>query len=216
MTEALKKLKNQKYIGAIQLADEAARVLDQYVPRQERASVTEVPDERMVRYYSTEGLISPPEARQGLSAVYGYNHLLQLLVIKRLQADHLPIRKIKELVEGKTERELEQLLDVKRARHERDGPKNAATVYLESLLQPMHGKSAHGKSAARGQAAENLQTAVAASASLSSAWARVEIEPGLELHIRDDYRLPETGKDRQRLARRMLNEIESRGQGPRK
>lgn len=208
MTEALKKLKHQKYVGAIQLADEAARVLDQYVPRQERASVTEVPDERMVRYYSTEGLISPPEAKQGPSAVYGYNHLLQLLVIKRLQADHLPIRKIKEFVEGKTERELEQLLDVKRARHERDGPKNAATLYLESLL---HGSQP--KASARLHVADNLQ-APAYSASSASAWARVEVEPGLELHIRDDYRLPETSKDRQRLARRMLNEIESHGQEP--
>ncbi len=206
MTEALKKLKNQKYVGAIQLADEAARVIDRYVPKQERASVTEVPDERMVRYYTTEGLISTPEARQGPSAVYGYNHLLQLLVIKRLQADHLPIRKIKELVEGKTERELEQLLDVKHA----VGPKNAATVYLESLLH-----TAPSRPAARLQAADNL-SAPAASTGQASAWARVEIEPGLELHFRQDYRLPETAKDRQRLARRMLNEIESNGQGPRK
>ncbi len=208
MTEALKKLKNQKYIGAIQLADEAARVLNQYVPRQERASVTEVPDERMVRYYSTEGLISPPEAKQGLSAVYGYNHLLQLLVIKRLQADHLPIRKIKELVEGKTQRELEQLLDVKRARHERDGPKNAATLYLESLLHV-----SQPKASARLQASDNLQPPVYSTGS-ASAWARVEIEPGLELHIRNDYLLPETSKDRRRIARRMLNEIESHGQEP--
>ena len=215
MTEALKKLKNQKYVGAIQLADEAARVLDRYVPRQVRASVTEVPDERMVRYYSTEGLISPPEARQGPSAVYGYNHLLQLLVIKRLQADHLPIRKIKELVEGKTERELEQLLDVKHARHERDGPKNAATVYLESLLH-----KPQARPATRLQAVEDLASPAAstgaASTGQASAWARVEVEPGLELHFRQDYRLPETAKDRQRLARRMLNEIESHGQGPRK
>lgn len=210
MTETLKKLKNRKYVGAIQLADEAARVIDQYVPRQERASVTEVPDERMVRYYSTEGLISAPEARQGPSAVYGYNHLLQLLVIKRLQADHLPIRKIKEFVEGKTERELEQLLDVKHARHEREGPKNAATVYLESLLH-----KPQARPATRPQVVEALPPP-AASTGQASAWARVEVEPGLELHIRQDYRLPETAKDRQRLARRMLNEIESHGQGPRK
>jgi DNA-binding transcriptional MerR regulator len=192
------------------LADEAARVIDQYVPRQERASVTEVPDERMVRYYSTEGLISPPEARQGPSAVYGYNHLLQLLVIKRLQADHLPIRKIKELVEGKTERELEQLLDVKHVRHERDGPKNAATVYLESLLH-----KPQARLATRPREVEERRAAAAPSGQ-ANAWARVEVEPGLELHIRQDYRLPEAAKDRQRLARRMLNEIESHGQGPRK
>jgi DNA-binding transcriptional MerR regulator len=164
----------------------------------------------MVRYYTTEGLISPPEARQGPSAVYGYNHLLQLLVIKRLQADHLPIRKIKDLVEGKTERELEQLLDVKHTRHERDGPKNAATVYLESLLH-----KSQARSATRFQAIADLASP-AASTGQASAWARAEVEPGLELHIRQDYRLPETAKDRQRLARRMLNQIESHGQRPRK
>src|SRR5215216_5467 len=96
-----KDLRTQKYVGTAQLADEAARLISRFVPRQERGSVSELPDERMVRYYSTEGLISPPEGRQGPAAVYGYEHLLQLLVIKRLQADHLPIRKIKQLVEGK-------------------------------------------------------------------------------------------------------------------
>src|SRR5262245_35765624 len=131
MREKLKSFRGQKFIGATQLADAAARLIAEIVPRQERGSVTEVPDERMVRYYSGEGLISAPEGKQGLSAVYGYGHLLQLLVIKRLQAEHLPIRKIKELVEGKSERELEQLLGV-----EKENPdKNAATQYLESLLK---------------------------------------------------------------------------------
>src|ERR1044071_7023964 len=112
MKEKLKNLRGEKFIGTAQLADEAARLIGQFVPRQERGSVSEVPDERMVRYYSAEGLISPPEGKQGLSAVYGYSHLLQLLVIKRLQAKHLPIRKIKELVDGKSEAELEQMLEI--------------------------------------------------------------------------------------------------------
>src|SRR5438876_3184694 len=86
MTEKLKTLKQRKYVGAVEFADEAARLVWQFVPRQERGSVTEVPDERMVRYYTAEGLLSAPEGRQGASAVYGYTHLLQLLVVKRLQA----------------------------------------------------------------------------------------------------------------------------------
>jgi DNA-binding transcriptional MerR regulator len=132
MREKLKGFRGQKFVGTTQLADTAARFITEFVPRQERGSVTEVPDERMVRYYSGEGLISPPEGKQGLSAVYGYGHLLQLLVIKRLQSVHLPIRKIKELVEGKSERELEQILGI-----ENENPKkNAATQYLESLLKP--------------------------------------------------------------------------------
>ena len=62
MTETLKSRKHRKYIGALEFADEAARLVGQFVPRQERGSVTEVPDERMVRYYIAEGLISAPEA----------------------------------------------------------------------------------------------------------------------------------------------------------
>ena len=206
MKEKIKGLKEQKYIGANQLADEAARLIARFVPRQERGSVSEVPDERMVRYYSAEGLISPPEGKQGLSAVYGYSHLLQLLVIKRLQADHLPNRKIKEVVEGKGERELERLLDIDAAAEPR--ARNPATEYLKSLLKP-----SAPRAAARRVAAGPIPPPPAA-ASFKSAWARVEVEPGLELHIREDYTLPDEAKERQRLARRMLTEIESHGKQP--
>src|ERR1044071_7905728 len=133
MRERLKELRGRKFIGTAQLADEAAQLVSRFVPRQERQSVSLVPDERTVRYYSTEGLLAPPEGKQGLNSVYGYQHLLQLLFIKRLQAEHLPIRKIKELVEGKSERELEQLLDTGEPAKtpSRAAPGNAATEYLE-------------------------------------------------------------------------------------
>src|SRR5215468_11571776 len=113
MTDKLRSLRSHKYIGAVELADQAAGLIDQLVPRQDRGSVSEVPDERMVRYYISEGLIAAPEGRQGSAAVYGYTHLLQLLVVKKLQADHLSIKNIRELVEGKADRELEQLLKLK-------------------------------------------------------------------------------------------------------
>ena len=202
--KGIKDLKTQKYVGTAQLADEAARHISRFVPRQGRASVTELPDERMVRYYSAEGLISPPERKQGPAAVYGYEHLLQLLVIKRLQAEHLPIRKIKEVVEGKSARELEQLLNIDRETETHAAPKNAATQYLESLLKT---------SAPQATSRPALQASPAATAAnqSKSAWARVEIEPGLELHIRDDYRLSEDARDRKLLARRILNEIEKHG-----
>jgi DNA-binding transcriptional MerR regulator len=211
MREKLKSLRGQKFVGTTQLADAAARLITEFVPRQERGSVSEVPDERMVRYYSGEGLIAPPEGKQGLSAVYGYGHLLQLLVIKRLQADHLPIRKIKELVEGKSERELEQLLNI-----ESEKPKNAAVEYLESLLKPRtpsSQSSAPQPSASRMPAARMARLAATAqqtpAPAAMNAWSRVEVEPGLELHIRQGYQLPDDVKERQRLARRILSEIEN-------
>ncbi len=208
MKERLKELRGRKFIGTAQLADEAAQLVSRFVPRQERQSVSLVPDERTVRYYSTEGLLAPPEGKQGLNSVYGYQHLLQLLVIKRLQAEHLSIRKIKELVEGKSERELEHLLDVEERTkaQARSAPKNAATEYLETLLT---------RPAARVSAAPAPPPSVGFAATAShSAWSRVEVEPGLELHIRDDYRLPDDAKERQRLARKLLSEIQQHGPEP--
>ena len=206
-------LRDQKYIGAVQLSDEAARLLSHFVPRQERGSVTEVPDERMVRYYSSGGLISPPESRQGVSAVYGYLHLLQLLVIKRLQAEHLPIRKIRELVDGRTEEGLEQLLGVEAGGPTSVPTRNSAIEYLESLLPNRPVKSPLPQAASFAVAEETARYAAGVS---SSEWTRVEIEPGLELHIRGDYCLTRDAKERQRLGRRILTEIDNHGDTPRK
>jgi DNA-binding transcriptional MerR regulator len=195
MTEKLKSLKHKKYVGAVEFADEAARLVGQFVPRQERGSVTEVPDERMIRYYVAEGLISAPEGRQGAAAVYGYTHLLQLLAVKRLQAEHLPIKKIREMVEGKTASALEQILEVANPSAAR---KNSAMLYLESLIKPKPAK-----------VFAPLAAAPAASLSAAkSAWARIEIEDGLELHVRDDYQLADDTRERQRLARAILNELD--------
>jgi DNA-binding transcriptional MerR regulator len=195
MTEKLKTLKQKKYVGAVEFADEAARLVEQFVPRQERGSVTEVPDERMVRYYTAEGLLSAPEGRQGAAAVYGYTHLLQLLVVKRLQAEHLPIKKIREMVEGKSAAELEQLLEGASGRL---GRKNSAMQYLESLIKPMP---------ARRLAPQPAAPAAALNAS-NRAWSRIEIEDGLELHVREDYRLADDARERQRLARAIVNELD--------
>jgi DNA-binding transcriptional MerR regulator len=199
MTERLKSLKQKKYVGAVEFADEAARLVGQFVPRQERGSVTEVPDERMVRYYTAEGLLSAPEGRQGAAGIYGYTHLLQLLAVKRLQAEHLPIRKIRDMVEGKSTAELEQLLEGTGG-----GParKNSALLYLESLLKP-----ATAKPSAPPQAAPAAAAAQSASAA-KSAWSRIEIEDGLELHVRDDYQLHDDARERQRLARTIINELD--------
>ena len=208
MKDRLKELRGRKFIGTAQLADEAARLVSRFVPRQDRQSVSLVPDERTVRYYSTEGLLAPPEGKQGQNSVYGYQHLLQLLVIKRLQAEHLPMRQIKELVEGKSERALEQLLDVEEPAkaQARAAPKNAATEYLETLLT---------RPAARRAAAPAPPPSAGFAPTVShSAWSRVEVEPGLELHIRDDYRLPDDAKERQRLARKLLSEIQQHGPEP--
>src|SRR5258708_9708263 len=130
MKKNLDSLQQKKYIGVADLADETARVLRGSGPMQEKATVTEVPDERTIRYYLNEGLLSPADEKQGTASVFGYRHLLQLLVIKKLQSEHLPIRKIRELVIARKERELERLL----GDEQNSTPKNDAMRYLETLL----------------------------------------------------------------------------------
>src|ERR671932_10436 len=49
--------------------------------------VREVPDRRTIRYYTTLGLVDRPAAVRGRTALYGRRHLLQLVAIKRLQAE---------------------------------------------------------------------------------------------------------------------------------
>src|SRR5262249_62239325 len=74
-----------------ELAELAAGVLaagDQPDGRLARANgrVRDVPNERLIRWYVTVGLLDPPLSRRGRVAWYGPRHLLQLVAIKRRQA----------------------------------------------------------------------------------------------------------------------------------
>ncbi|HLL71583.1 MAG TPA: MerR family transcriptional regulator [Pyrinomonadaceae bacterium] len=209
MNSPLENIRGQKYIGVVELANQAARILAQIGTTQDRGTVSEMPDERTLRYYLAEGLLSPASEKQGTASVFGYQHLLQLLVVKKLQSEHLPIRKIKELVDGRSERELERLLGL----DAKAGAKNEALSYLEKLLT----RSTSPASVLRTQntaarpapemtrPAPNLSTRRQAAPSSPATWERVEIEPGLELHVRGDYAPPVEAKGVRRLTRLILN-----------
>ena len=202
-------MKGRTFIGVAELAEEAAGILAEIGPVQERGTVTVVPDERTIRYYLSEGLLAPAEDKQGTASVFGYLHLLQLLVVKKLQAEHLPIRKIRELVAGRTERELERLLGVDEKHKEK---KNEAINYLESLLtSKTHASSPMPKASVPQQNLYSQQAARPAQAKpAGGSWSRVEIEPGLEVHVRDDYEPPKEARRLQRLANSIIQSI-SRG-----
>lgn len=220
-------MRHRKFTGVAELADHASRILTESGPVQERGTVSDVPDERTIRYYLAEGLLSPADEKQGTASVFGYLHLLQLLVVKRLQSEHLSIRKIRELVGGRSARELERLLGTEG----RANCKNEAMSYLEKLLinSPQSGSgpaSAPRMRAALTSPASPQQPPTSspqvgyssllpgrATGPLTSTeggtWERLEIEPGLELHIRGDYRPPRETRGLRRLAQIVLRIIES-------
>ena len=135
MPQVVLRERGKRYVGLPEFAQTGGRILAEMGLEQARGTVTSVPDERTIRYYMTEGLIQTPEEKQATAYVFGYRHLLQLVTVKKLQAEHLPIRKIRELVAGKSEEELEVLLGVGSASGKR-GRETDAKRYLESLLAP--------------------------------------------------------------------------------
>lgn len=214
MRAQLEKIRGQKYIGVVELANRAAGILTEIGTTQDRGTVSAMPDERTLRYYLAEGLISPATEKQGTASVFGYTHLLQLLVVKKLQSEHLPIRKIKELVHRRTERELERLLGL----DQKPGTKNEAHSYLEKLLTRSSSPSSPSRvnqkstspTAVTPRHAPLSTTARQAAPSAGASWSRLEIEPGLELHVRGDYAPPVETKGVRRLARLILDALESR------
>jgi DNA-binding transcriptional MerR regulator len=196
MSQTVLKERGRKYVGLPEFARISEQILADMNLEQERGTVTSVPDERTIRYYMSEGLIQTPEERQGTASVFGYLNLLQLLTVKKLQAEHLPIRKIRELVAGKNEQELETMLGVRAA----SGRKTEAKRYLETLLASAPSQPLMETSAAPPPPPQ-------AAAGQSHSWQRVEIEPGLELHIRSDYSPPATGSRTKSLLEKAIHRL---------
>jgi DNA-binding transcriptional MerR regulator len=69
-----------------------------YVPA-DSARVRAVPDARTIRYYATLGIVDRPEL-SGRTALYGERHLLQLVAVKRLQAEGLTLAEVQARLTG--------------------------------------------------------------------------------------------------------------------
>jgi DNA-binding transcriptional MerR regulator len=68
--------------------------------------VRDVPNERLVRWYVTVGLVDPPLSRRGRIARYGRRHLLQLVAVKRRQAEGRSLAEIQAELAGATDETL--------------------------------------------------------------------------------------------------------------
>jgi DNA-binding transcriptional MerR regulator len=66
----------------------------------------ELVSERNIRFYRTTGLVDAPESG---GSGYGEKHFLQLTAVRLLQAQGLPLRRIRELLFGRTAVELREI-----------------------------------------------------------------------------------------------------------
>jgi DNA-binding transcriptional MerR regulator len=95
-----------------ELAEQAAGVLAAS-PQQANGRVRDVPNERLIRWYVTVGLLDPPLSRRGRVARYGERHLLQLVAVKRRQAEGRSLAEIQEELAGATNEALAAIADLK-------------------------------------------------------------------------------------------------------
>ncbi len=68
------------------ISELAARAADALADLEVSGRVQDVPNERLIRWYTTLGLLDPP-LRQGRTVRYTGRHLRQLVAVKRRQAD---------------------------------------------------------------------------------------------------------------------------------
>jgi DNA-binding transcriptional MerR regulator len=154
------------------------------MPDDERYSLTELADlggvtPRTVRYYLGQGLL-PPVGPSGPGSKYDDGHLARLRLIRRLQAEHLPLAEIRRRLETLDDEAIRALA----GEADPSPPAETALDYLRSVL----GDASPSRSIARAVAESGgppYATAPAPTpAPEHSQWERILLAPGIELHIR--------------------------------
>ena len=75
----------------------------------DKAGVTK----RTIHYYISKGLLLPPEG-SGVNSLYNDEHLERILLIKKLQAEYMPLNKIREyILENPTEKVQKNTKEIK-------------------------------------------------------------------------------------------------------
>jgi DNA-binding transcriptional MerR regulator len=95
-----------------ELADRVAGALSSGYGGQQSGRVSDVPDTRAIRYYTTLGLLDRPTEMRGRTAYYGPRHLWQLVAIKRLQAGGSTLAEIQRELAAAPDSTLKRLADI--------------------------------------------------------------------------------------------------------
>ena len=146
---------------------------------------------RTIRYYISEGLLAGPGAR-GKSAAYGEDQLLRLLMIRRLADRRVPLVEIRDMLSSLSPDQMRSLLAEEEQysqRRQQAIQTQSPRAYIASLLEEARGQSVPGAS----QPERTPQTftarfrpATSPDVTATSDWQRIELAPGLELHVRTD------------------------------
>ena len=117
MEERLRPYLSRNDLTIEELVEVADGLLRELAPKQSRYKVTERPDARTIRYYITQKLLPKPESYDGGRARYSGQHLVRLLLIKKLQAEHHTLQRIAGVLETASDEDvLRELFPTKKRR----------------------------------------------------------------------------------------------------
>ena len=193
-----------------ELVEEANRLLPRYLSEQvSDASVRSEVNARLVRHLTTIGVLNEA-LREGREARYDNQHLLQLLAARRLMSERHNTSTIRPLLEDADEAALQALLErgaQVTVQHSPLAPEEAVSNAALNFLQSVRSRGS------KSLAAPFPPSALSASAPQQSPtlpgeptpeveetitrWQRYEVRPGLELHVREDFRPPPTPHERE-------------------
>lgn len=149
---------------------------------------------RTVRYYIAENLLPGPGAR-GKSAVYTEDHLLRLRLIRLLTERRTPLAEIRDMMARVSDEEIRALLaeeeSFTQTRSERaDSPRAYISALLDqarAVREPMkpYTTSAPKPMKPYARHLEPQEPTSGPRPDRTSEWRRVQIAPGVELHIEE-------------------------------
>jgi DNA-binding transcriptional MerR regulator len=136
---------------------------------------------RTIRFYISEELLPGPRGR-GKAATYDEEHLLRLRLIRGLTEQHLPLAVIRDMTKDLSLDYVRALLAEATRRKgnvltlERESPREYVTRLLEQArgVRERPSQPVYGAPAARPPSPPEER------------WRRLELAPGVELHLRED------------------------------
>jgi DNA-binding transcriptional MerR regulator len=152
--------------------------LPRVAPSQTKYRVTDIPSERTIRFYTANRLVDKPVIGAGARARYGYRHLLQVMAVKYLQSQYLPLVKVRSLVENVSNRDLELLIpEISTAPADHRGIAREDRRAVDNSLRQQSYLFVPA------QTPNEVPAESIGATAIPDTWRRIEIGPGIELHV---------------------------------
>lgn len=174
------------------------QLLPQYLPSKEPNEI----NPRLIRSYTTQGMLDDPK-RSGKYAIYTYRHLLQILVIRRLLSEGISTSAIDGLATEKSNSELENLLTEGVQLNLTTAQPTLAEKDPLAYLQGIQKNRLFYNTISQNPVVKDDPKPN----NNSSTWIRIEVIPGLEIHIRSDFKYPKTPSEQQSILQKLQETI---------